>query len=516
MPESSIQSGSMTDGDSREFLWGVSTSGYQSEGGFNGVGEPQNNWALAEKNGRYPRTGRAAEFWERYESDFQLAASLGLNAFRLGIEWARVQPSTSDTRLDEAPAFDDQAIDDYADRIAACRRAGLEPVVTLQHFTHPAWIGVDGWVEDRTVRLFAEYMSYVVPRITERLVNDLGCEPVRYFIVINEPNILIQNTYLSPTFPGGEWGPDPALRALNRMLAAHVRAYNVIHDFYESRGFDQPQVTTNTFCSDTYWSDLVILDLLSVRERGVTDIEAMFRDGCENLNSALEASELPFQSDPFVWLGRMLHRVVDWFAPKVFTTASFEFFLETLRASPRARVFDYIGMDYYDPFAGHMFRIPTFHDLEFRSFNLRSHLLDGLTSKWWDWRLLPEGLGFFCKYYVSRYARPVLIAENGMALHRKADNSAAHRRRDGVSRSDFLAYHVREVQKLIREGCPLIGYMHWSMTDNYEWGSFTPRFGLYSIDYAHHAERMEQDHFGDRPAQTYARLIRKTPKSPAR
>ena len=62
---------------SGKFLWGVSTSGYQSEGGFNGDGEPQNNWAAAERDGRAQRTGSASEFWTRYESDFALARSMG-------------------------------------------------------------------------------------------------------------------------------------------------------------------------------------------------------------------------------------------------------------------------------------------------------------------------------------------------------------------------------------------------------------------------------------------------------
>lgn len=490
------------------FLWGVSTSGYQSEGGYNGPDQPQNNWTIAEKTGRFAKTGKAAEFWTRYEEDFALAAGLGLNAFRLGIEWARVQPSSSDARLETPPPIDFSVIDAYADRIAACRKAGLEPVVTLQHFTHPAWLGIDAWLEDRTVRLFAEYVAALIPRLNERLIRHHHCEPIRLFITINEPNILVQNTYLQPHFPGQEHGPETALRVLNRLLSAHVRAYNAVHDAYAHAGLAPPLVTTNTFCSDTYWSDVILLDLLASRERGVADIEAMFAEGCDHLQDALKAADLPFQPDPLVWLGRLFHHAINYFAPKFFTTANFEFFLTTLAESPRARVFDFVGVDYYDPFAGHMFRIPSFRDLEFSSLNLRSHLLDGLTSKWWDWRLLPEGLGFFCNYYADRFGRPLLIAENGMAHHRKPDNSTAHRRRDGFTRSDFLSYYVHEVQKLIREGCPLLGYMHWSMTDNYEWGSFTPRFGLFSLDYTHDAARMAHDHLGDCPSRTYAKLIR--------
>ena len=67
------------------FLWGVATSGYQSEGGYNGVGQPQNNWSESEQKGKVMRTGNASEFWTRYPEDFSNCQKLGLNSFRLGL-----------------------------------------------------------------------------------------------------------------------------------------------------------------------------------------------------------------------------------------------------------------------------------------------------------------------------------------------------------------------------------------------------------------------------------------------
>ena len=66
---------------------------------------------------------------------------------------------------------------------------------------------------------------------------------------------------------------------------------------------------------------------------------------------------------------------------------------------------------------------------------------------------------------------------------------------------------VAVANKIVNDGIPLIGYLHWSLFDNYEWGSFTPRFGLLSLDYTRSTGRLLEDHLGDRPSETYAQLI---------
>jgi beta-glucosidase/6-phospho-beta-glucosidase/beta-galactosidase len=89
-----------------EFLWGVASSGYQCEGGYNGSDQPQNNWSGLEAGGIVMRTGPAADFWNRYEEDFAHSQAMSLNAFRLSIEWSRVQPSTSTAAATTPPLFD--------------------------------------------------------------------------------------------------------------------------------------------------------------------------------------------------------------------------------------------------------------------------------------------------------------------------------------------------------------------------------------------------------------------------
>ncbi|MDX2242751.1 MAG: family 1 glycosylhydrolase [Leptolyngbyaceae cyanobacterium bins.302] len=504
------------------FLWGVATSGYQSEGGYNRPEEPKNNWYWGEIHGHVMPTGAAAEFWTRYEEDFQTCQQMGLNAFRLSLEWARIQPSSA-TTIATVPEFDKEVLDAYGDRIAACRRANLEPIVTLHHFTHPAWLGLDAWLHAETVDRFVDYVQTTVTHINRRLTQHHQLPPIQWYITTNEPNILVPNTYLSGMFPGGTRGLDALIRAYNLLLSAHVRAYNAIHDIYAAAGWTTPQVTLNTYCSDLYWSEKVIWDLLSLRQQDVRvgELQDFAYANAKQFETDLWKANLPFRHNLPYQVGLLARRFSNWLGKRNFDGKHLHDYLQVLEASPRDRVFDYLAIDYYDPFLAHIFRLPIFSDFEFKTKDFRGWLMSGITSKWWDWRSLPEGLHYFCQYYSREFGSmvgqthcPIMIAENGMAIRRKPDNSIATKRSDSMLRSEFLRAHIQQVKRLVQEGIPMLGYMHWSMTDNYEWGSYTPRFGLFSIDFQQGSDRLIADHLGDRPSETYAQLIREFALNP--
>jgi beta-glucosidase/6-phospho-beta-glucosidase/beta-galactosidase len=491
-----------------EFLWGVATSPYQSEGGYNGADEPQTNWAAAERRGDVATVGRAAEFWTRFHEDFALCRGLGLNAFRLGIEWSRIQPTLNRRRSDPRP-FDYAALDHYAEMLAACRNASLEPIVTLHHFVHPAWLGADPWLRAETPELFATYVSEVVGYINAKLTDSYNVPPIRYYITINEPNMLVLNTYLGNQFPSrARSGLTNTTRAYNELLRAHVLAYNCIHDLHAGKNWPAPLVTLNNYCSDLYWSDKLWLDLLSLPKLGVAreNVEAHILEKARQFDRAFRRSRISLHKDLPYYVGTLMKRISNWIGRRFFKASALAPLLDAIYASPRHQLMDYVGLDYYDPFAAHVFRLPVWWDHEFKNKSVRSWMMNSVTSKWWDWRVLPRGLQFFCEYYDDEYKLPLLIAENGMALRRRRGQPEM-RRRDRMTRSQFLRLHVHEVDRIRKRGVPLIGYLHWSLFDNYEWGTYTPRFGLYSIDYDRGTDRLVEDQFGDRPSETYARLI---------
>jgi beta-glucosidase len=496
-----------------EFFWGVATSGYQAEGGYNGPGEPMNNWAWAENKGDVVPSGRTADFWTLAQDDFARCREMGLNSFRMSIEWARVQPITTlgETEgLPEGaplPPFDERALYSYAQRIAECRAHGLEPFITLHHFVYPSWLGLDAWLKPETVDHFLAFVRHTLEYLLRVLPEDFGCAPPRWFITLNEPNLQAFNHYLYRIFPSGPHiGIESTVTCLGHLLEAHIRAYRLIHELYAGSGV-APMVSFNNYSSDLYWGDNAMLDLLFSASRGVPigEVRKDLMERAHAFDQRFNAAKLFPIYGPRYFLGQWLKHFHHLVARRGFHSPAWDRVLAVLYQRSEAPL-DYVAFDYYDPFIAHAMRWPNWTDFDMRKRSFRDLVLESVASKWWDWQMLPEGLAFFVKD-LARFGRPLLIAENGMALRRLPDNRP-FRRRDNLTRSRYLREHVRVVSRLVEQGQPLVGYLHWSLFDNYEWGSFAPRFGLYSLDYTVYPTRHAVDATGDNPSATYAHEVK--------
>ncbi len=195
-----------------DFLWGVATSSHQVEG------DNTNNdwWAWEQEPGHIQDgqvSGRACDWWANAEADFERAAALGLNTLRLSIEWSRVEPRPG--------VFDEHALARYAQMLHGLRERGMEPLVTLHHFTNPRWLAEQGgWAAPTTVGLFARYVRKVVESLG-RFCN--------FWCTVNEPNVYAVSGYLNGEFPPGERDARLAMRVLRNLLAGHAAAYREIH-----------------------------------------------------------------------------------------------------------------------------------------------------------------------------------------------------------------------------------------------------------------------------------------------
>ena len=445
-----------------DFLWGVATASYQVEGGLNGPREPLNNWAPWDVSHRVEPVRQAVSFWAHPGELIGRAADIGCNAFRLSIEWARVQPSIH-AEVGAEPEWDAAALDRYADICMNCRKIGMEPIVTLFHFTHPMWLGEHFWLDAHAPTRFAKYAKRCITELNTRLVSR-GQEPLHWLITINEPAVVPMTSYVLGIMPPGVRDPRRARVAHEHIVAAHVMAYDAIHDAYEENDWTTPLVSTNTIAWSAVAFDAVVTDALLARERGVrpTELRSYLNDCADTARKRVAA--IPRRD--------RMSSVLDTIVDRAARAAGLQPTGPALHAiyhSPRAKKLDYISFDYYDPIIGHFAGMGPEGASEHRSVPFVAEL--------WDQLAIPEGLEIFLKQaHEQAPDKQILIAENGMAT------PGHDPRADHLQRPEFLrdmtdvVLHARDADKL-----PIAGYIHWTLTDNYEWGSYKPAFGLYGV-----------------------------------
>ena len=176
------------------FLWGASTAAHQVEG--NNV---SSDWWLRE-HGHAPSpspiespSGDAADSYHRYPEDMRMLADAGLTSYRFSIEWARIEP--------EKGCVSRAQLDHYRRMVDTARDLGLTPMVTLHHFTNPAWFAREvGWHSPRAVDLFGRFTETALPVLTD----------VELVCTINEPNMVAimanseeRDAFLSGGLPSG-------------------------------------------------------------------------------------------------------------------------------------------------------------------------------------------------------------------------------------------------------------------------------------------------------------------------
>ena len=328
------------------FFFGVAYAPYCEGGGLNDPdGLKNTDWAPGSRGG-----GDGIRFWTNYAEHVELAASLGLNAFRMGIEWARCQPSASTVPTDPPP-WDAAALDHYADMVELVIDRGMQPIITLHHFTHPLWLGVDIWLEDRGPDMLIDAQVRIVDEINTRLMAR-GGKKMAHFLVYNEPNLLpLFFHQIGHRHPEVERkGPEFLLPACDTMLAHYIKAYDGIHDLFEAKGWGTPNVgfTIASLCA--YEWDKQLDDLLRLRSWGVAREDAAARIAeCRSAwrarIDALARSQLTdAQFERYIG---MITMTADAMPPEGFTKT-----LDALYASPRAKKLDYLSLNVYEPFGG--------------------------------------------------------------------------------------------------------------------------------------------------------------------
>ena len=202
-----------------EFLWGASISSYQTEGS-----NYASDWYAWEKKHSLEPAGKSANHYNIFRDDISLARSLGHNAMRFSVEWARIYHSKS--------FISHLELQHYLDVLSFMKSKSIIPIVTLHHFTNPIWFAErGGWLRPKSVDEFLSYVGIVVSYLKDY---------VRYWIVFNEPLVYIYNGFIRGIWPPGEKSVRQARRALGNIIKAYILAYGEIKHIY---GKDKPYVS---------------------------------------------------------------------------------------------------------------------------------------------------------------------------------------------------------------------------------------------------------------------------------
>jgi beta-glucosidase len=219
------------------FFFGAATSSHQVEGGNH------NNWTEWESANakrlaaearrklwddhileKYPSplqeenyiSGQAADHYHRFREDFDIAKSLSHNAHRFSLEWSRIEP--------EEGKFNEKELDHYREVIRELRNRDIEPFVTLWHWTLPVWLSRKGGVLNKD---FTIYFKRYVEEVARALGND-----VRFWLTINEPEIVSSQSYYKGIWPPGRRSVRLGFQSMNSLIRAHRAAYGAIKSIY--------------------------------------------------------------------------------------------------------------------------------------------------------------------------------------------------------------------------------------------------------------------------------------------
>ena len=388
----------------RGFLWGAATAGHQIEG--NNVNSDL--WIMENLSpSQYKeRSGDACDSYHRWREDVALLKAIGLNSFRMSIEWARIEPTPGQFSIAE--------LDHYKQVIADLRGAGIQPVITFLHSAAPRWFAeTGGWLNPDAPDLFA--------RFCDRAARALG-DGIAYACTINEPQVAL--TYR--TIP---------------MAAAYFKAA------------DERQRAAHAAAAKQTGSDRFV----TVDYPEIQAMTPLLMAGHEKAYAAIKATL------PHVPTGVTLN-LVD-FAPanegskaEELRKLAYGGWMDTVRQTG-----DFVGVQTYVQFRipGAGARLPAPPPLP---------MPDASDPR--DSGKQPVALRNTVEYAHRATGKPVFVTENGM----QTDNDAR--------RAWYIPRVLAELQQAIAGGVPVIGYMHWSLLDNFEWQQgYGPKYGLASVDH---------------------------------
>lgn len=401
------------------FLLGAATAAHQVEGNNTN----SDCWAQEQmQDSVYDEPSLdAMDHYDRYEEDIRLLAQAGLNAYRFSIEWARIEP--------EQGKFDAEATAHYRAMLAYCRDNGVEPVVTMHHFSSPKWLIVNGgWEAESTIDAFVKYCSYV----TEKL-GDL----MNYVCTINEANMGVQIAAIAARYRKQMQHPGKVENEKNLQVGINLEN-NPMMEKMKRQAMENEQVF-GTASPQTFLSMRTLAGDEMIARAHVAAREAM-----KQIKPSLKVGITLSLHDIQPLAGFEARAQKEW-------EEEFSHYLPYMQGD------DFIGLQNYT-----------------RSIIGEDGILpvqEGAEITQMAYEFYPQALANVIRRVHAELQIPILITENGIGTE------------DDGRRIAFVQEALSGVQGCLADGIPVQGYFYWSLLDNFEWQKgYSKTFGLIAVD----------------------------------
>ncbi|MFR8812776.1 MAG: glycoside hydrolase family 1 protein [Lachnospiraceae bacterium] len=406
------------------FMVGASTAAHQVEG--NNVHSDYWLQENVEHSQFVEPSGEAVDHYHRYEEDIRLMAEAGLNAYRFSIEWARIEPKQGE--------FDENEIEHYRKVIACCKENGVEPVVTLHHFTSPAWvISRGGWENEEVVDWFANYVQYVVKH--------LGSE-LRYICTINEANMRLQLAAIMKKYMGQMAGEQQEEKnapkegdvqvGLNLDQGMNTMMLGMM-ECAKAFGLQDPRGIHTFVSMCTPEGDILVMKAHQAAKKVIKELYPDIKVG---LTLSLHDMQ------PATGGEDAAHK--EW-------EEEFSHYLPYIAED------DFLGVQSYTR----------------QCFDEKGNKYtpEGVELTQMGYEFYPQAIANVVRAAAKEFKGNLIVTENGVAT---ADDSR---------RQEYIKEATAGLQACIADGIPLKGYLHWSLMDNFEWQKgFSMQFGLIAVD----------------------------------
>lgn len=456
----------------KNFLWGTASSSYQIEGAFTEDGKGLSIWdTFSNKPGNIAHDengNKACDHYHRYREDIALMKNLGIQAYRFSISWTRIFPDGIVKDSDGNIRYNKAGLDFYDKIVNFCLENNIKPFITIYHWDLPqALEDKGGWLNRETAFIFADYAEFICEHFSDRVTN---------IATINEPQIISGLGYmLGLHAPGKKLDAVSVLSVIHHLALAHGLAVTKMRAVAKQpvkTGFS----STGDLCYPSKECDEDIdaarAECFNIVKGNMTFNHTIFCDmTCLGRYPDIAGTELHLEPD--------LEKIVHYEELPFVKDGDIELIHQPI---------DYLGINVYNGHeinaAGHINKKP------------------GSPRTALGWPVTPGVMNYGIRYLYERYNLPIYIFEDGLACN---DIISLDGKVHDSNRIDFLTRYLTDLEKAYKAGVPILGYFHWSFTDNFEWHSgYDPRFGLVFVDYETQ-QRIPKD-----SAYWYSDLIKKS------